>query len=418
MAKFVIQGGKKLEGEIAINGAKNGAFPLIAAAVLTGQDITLHNIPDITDIHNILEIVRGLGVSVDFKNHTVKLHAGQLKSGELNREISKRMRASILLTAPVLARLGQVQFPHPGGCVIGERPIDLFLYGYQRMGALEKGSDTLSLTLGRPKATTFVFPTISTTTTMCLMMLATVAEGTTRLVNAALEPEVTMLAEFLNQSGAKITGAGTATIIIEGISRYPDKKMEFMNIPDRVETGSFLFLAAATKSHLKLTGTAPEHQDVVLDTLERMGVPVRATGNTIEIEPAKTLKPITIKTHEYPGFATDLQSPLIIALTQADGTSIVHETIFEGRLFWLEDLQRMGARAMILDTQRASIEGPSPLVGKELRSPDLRAGMAYIIAGLAAQGTTTIHDVEIIDRGYERIEERLQAVGADIKRVQ
>lgn len=415
--EFVIHGGKKLEGSIAINGAKNGAFPLIAAALLTGQNTTLRSIPDITDIHNMLDLVRDLGVAVDFQNDTVKLHAGQLTGGELNRDISKRMRASILLTAPVLFRRGQVRFPHPGGCVIGERPIDLFLHGYQRMGSKSNVSEGIhELTLGRPAAIRFVFPTISTTATMCLMMLATVADGTSRLINSALEPEIVMLADFLNRSGAHISGAGTSTITIEGIKNYPNRAIDFTNIPDRVETGSFLFLAAATGSHLTLTKTAPEHQDIVLDTLERMGVPVRTERDTMEISPAGMLKPINIKTHEYPGFATDLQSPLIIALTQAEGTSIVQETIFEGRLFWLEDLKRMGAQVMILDTSRASIEGPSRLKGKDLRSPDLRAGMAYIIAGLVAEGETTVHDVEIIDRGYERIEERLQKLGADIIR--
>ena len=328
------------------------------------------------------------------------------------------LRASIELTAPVLARIGKVAFPHPGGCVIGERPIDLFLEGYQKMGAISSViEETHELTIERPKAITFVFPNVSTTATMCLMMLASVAEGTTSLINSACEPEIVMLADFLNQAGAHISGAGTSTISIEGISTFPEKELSFTNIPDRVETGSFLFLAAATKSHLQLTHTNASHQSVVLDLLDRMGVKTTITGDVIEIFPAEKMKAVSVKTHEYPGFATDIQSPLIVALTQSKGKSVVHETVFEGRMFWLEDLKRMGAHVMILDTHRASIEGPSQLKGKEVRSPDLRAGMAYIIAGLVADDTTVIHDIEIIDRGYERIEERLSSLGADIQRV-
>ena len=369
-------------------------------------------------MHNILELVRALGIQTDFENHTLKLYAGQLSSHELRRDISKRMRASIELTAPVLARLGIVAFPHPGGCVIGERPIDLFIEGYKKMGATSSVMEGMhTLKIKRPKPISFVFPNISTTATMCLMMLASVADGISTFYNSACEPEIVMLADFLNASGAKIKGAGTHTISIEGIDSYPDRDITFTNIPDRVETGSFLFLAAATKSNITLTHTNPSHQTVILDLLDRMGITINFFGDTIEISPPKHFNAISVKTHEYPGFPTDLQSPLVIALTQATGKSIVHETIFDGRMFWLEDLKRMGAHVMILDTHRASIEGPSKLKGKELRSPDLRAGMAYIIAGLAAKGTTVIHDIEIIDRGYEAIEKRLKAMGADIQRV-
>lgn len=418
--KFIVEGGKPLSGSIAVGGAKNGAFPLIAASVMTGQNVTLTNIPDIADVRNMLELVALLGVEVSFQDHTVKLQARQLTSHELARDISKRLRASVELTAPVLARLEKVRFPHPGGCVIGERPIDLFLNGYQAMGASSTETEEWHELVfsEKPKATTYVFPNISTTATMCLMMLATLAQGKTTLINSALEPEITMLADFLNKSGAKITGAGTSVITIEGIEKYQEQEITFANIPDRVETGSFLFLAAATKSHITITNTDPNHQAVVLDVLKKMSVETKISSSTIEVFPAQELKAVSVKTHEYPGFPTDLQSPLVIALSQASGKSIVFETIFEGRMFWLEDLKRMNAHVMILDTHRASIEGPSNLEGKEVRSPDLRAGMAYIIAGLVAKGTTTIHDVEIIDRGYEAIEVRLQNLGASIERVE
>ena len=416
--KFIVQGGKKLSGSIAVGGAKNGAFPLIAATLLTGQPTTLHNIPDIADIRNMLSLVEALGVDVSFENHTLIIHARQLTSHELVRDISKRLRASVELTTPLLARTGVARFPHPGGCVIGERPIDLFISGYQSMGAHSKEDEEwheIKLS-GKPKAISFVFPNISTTATMCLMMLATIADGKTTLLNSACEPEIVMLAEFLNACGARVTGAGTSTITIDGIEAYPDREAVFTNIPDRVETGSFLLLAAATKSHITVTDCTPEHQVIVLDALERMEVSCTIGNRSIEVHPAKHLKPINIKTHEYPGFPTDLQAPMVVALTQAEGTSIVFETIFEGRMFWIEDLKLMGARVMILDTHRASIEGPSELKDKEVQSPDLRAGMAYVIAGLLADGSTTIHNIEQIDRGYEHLEVRLNALGADITR--
>lgn len=275
---------------------------------------------------------------------------------------------------------------------------------------------SLSLS-GKPKAINYVFPNISTTATMCLLMLSTLAEGTSKLTNAACEPEIVMLADFLNTCGAHITGAGTPVIMIEGIESYPEREIAFTNIPDRVETGSFLLMAAATKSNLTVTHCNPDHQAVILDTLERMGVSYKVGPDSIAVSAPKHLKAVNIKTHEYPGFPTDLQAPMVVALTQAEGNSIVFETIFEGRMFWVEDLKLMDAKVKVLDAYRASIDGPCELRGREVRSPDLRAGMAYVIAALVAKGKSVIHDVEIIDRGYERIEKRLKTLGADIERV-
>ncbi len=415
--RFIINGGKKLEGEISAGGAKNGAFPLIAAALLTRQPTTLHNIPDISDIACMIELIENLGVEVEYKNHTLKIYAGQFIRSELDQVISKKLRASIVLVAPLLGATGKATFVHPGGDVIGERPIDLFVSGFKKMGATCTVTDsTYSVELNKPQAIRFMFPVISTTATMSLMTLATIAQGTTELLNAACEPEIVMLAEFLNAAGARITGAGTSTIRIDGIAQYPDREMEFTNIPDRVETGSLLLMGVAAQSNIVVTNTEPRHQDALLDTLERMGVPLTVTGDTIQVKPWESLRAVHIKTHEYPGFITDLQQPMVIAMTQAKGKSTVQETIFEGRMYWSEDLKRMGARVMILDTNRLSVEGPTVLEGKEVKGPDIRAGMAYVIAGLIAKGQSIIRDIETIDRGYENLENRLSALGADIRR--
>lgn len=415
--EFIIHGGKKLEGEIAVAGAKNGSFPLIAAALLTGQPTTIHNIPNIADIACMIELVQALGAEISYSDHTIRIHARQLTSSVIREDIAKRLRASILLAAPVLGRMGKVHFVHPGGDVIGERPIDLFLSFLDAMGATCTSREgTRDVAMGRPNAIRFVFPVISTTATMSLMTLATIGKGTTEIINAALEPEIAMLAEFLNAAGARIEGAGTPWIKISGIETFPDREVEFTNIPDRVETASFLCMAAATKSNIKVVKCEPLHQDAILELLRRMGVKSTIGKDWIEMHACDVMSPVHVKTHEYPGFATDLQQPLAIALTQAHGKSMVEETIFEGRMFWLEGLKQMGAHVMILDNNRAAIEGPCKLKGKELKSPDLRAGMAYIIAGLVATGTTTIHEAQIIDRGYESIETRLGALGADIKR--
>ncbi|TSC91998.1 MAG: UDP-N-acetylglucosamine 1-carboxyvinyltransferase [Parcubacteria group bacterium Licking1014_17] len=417
--RLIINGGKKLNGRIAVNGSKNCCLPLISAALLTGQHVTITNVPGIDDVKSITELINSLGVLCHFSNNTFEIYPGQITQNKLDRTMSRKMRASILLTAPVLARTGEVFFPHPGGCVIGERPIDIFLDGYQKFGAAAyKEGDDYAIRAKKLKAGEYFFNNVSVTATESLIMLATLAQGRTTLINAACEPEVVEMANFLNQCGAKITGAGTPFVTIDGISSYDTMKtVIYRNIPDRIEAGSFILMAVATGSEITVANCVPEHLQSLLTVLDRMQVGYEKQAGAVKILNGSVPSAVSVKTHEYPGFPTDLQSPLIVALTQAKGLSIVQETVFEGRMFWTEDLKRMGAEIMVLDTFRVSVQGPSKLRGHELESPDIRAGMAYVIAGLAAKGTTTVHGINLIDRGYERIENRLSEIGADVVRI-
>ena len=416
--QFIIQGGRKLKGSIRVNGSKNAGLPLLSAALLTGRNVTLNNIPDIADIQSSIKLMQNLGARVEFDNHTVKIKNGQLSSSVLNEEIAKKMRASIFFTVPVLARLKSVTFPHPGGCVIGERPIDIFTEGYRAFGAIVAHTQkSYTVTADQLRGTRFVFPIVSVAATENLMMIATVAQGDSTLINAAMEPEIIALADFLNSSGAHIEGAGTSVITIRGGTHYESDPDAFQNIPDRLEAGSLIILGVAANAELEITDLDPRHLDVLLLYLKKMDAQLEIGTSSVRTLMHDDLTVINIKTHEYPGFPTDLQSPMVVLMTQAQGQGIVHETIFEGRMAWAEDLKRMGANILPLDNFRIAITGPTPLHGRMADSLDIRAGMAYLIAGLIANGTSTINDIEKIDRGYERLEERLRAVGADIKRI-
>lgn len=415
--KFVITGGKKLSGSIPVRGAKNSALKLFAAALLTREQVTITNVPEVEDIHRIAEILAELGCTVEHPElGTYRVTAKDIKTSNINEEISKRLRASIVLTGPLLARTGKAEFPHPGGCVIGERPIDVFLDGYRALGStIDQDKNRYDIRAPHLKGARIFFNSVSVTGTETLMMAAVLAEGKTELVNCACEPEIAHLAEFLNTCGAKVTGAGTPQITIQGVKELSGGTCRV--IPDRIETGSFAVLAAATQSPITITGCEPSHVESLWHSLEKMGVNVAfPEPGTVRIIPSPTLTAVNVKTHEYPGFPTDLQAPLCVLLTQSVGSSLVHETIYEGRLYWTEELKRMGANVIQLDPHRIQIQGPTPLKGREIESPDLRAGMAFIIAALSAEGQSEIANVYQIDRGYEKIEERLQKIGADIKR--
>ena len=301
--------------------------------------------------------------------------------------------------------------------MIGERPIDVFLDGYQAFGAtVVHTQKTYTILGGNLHAARFVFPVMSVQGTESLMMLASRIRGTSTLVNAACEPDIEVLENFLNACGAKITGAGTPTISIEGTENWNEQDIEFTNMPDRIEAGSFVILGVAANADLEITDAEPRHLDVPLAAIRKMGANISVGDHAIHVMPNSNLTAAQIKTHEYPGFPTDLQSLMVVLMTKATGQSILHETIFEGRMAWAEDLKRMGANILNLDNFRVAVTGPTPLRGRTAESLDIRAGMAYLIAGLIAQGTSTINDIEKIDRGYERIEERLRAIGADIVR--
>ncbi len=401
-----------------VNGSKNGGLPLLSAALLTNKNAVLRNIPVITDISRSVDLMRQVGAVVDFTDHTITLTNGNLNSSELDIDIAKQMRASIFFTVPVLARTGEVKFPHPGGCVIGERPINLFIEGYTALGAkVTNDNHYYHITATQLSGVEFTFPIISVAGTENMMMLATIAEGVTTLINAAMEPEVVMLADFLNKCGALISGAGTSVITIRGKTKYNPDPIDFTNIPDRLEAGSFVILGNALNSEIEISECDPAHLSTLLAVLRKIGCKIEVGGSSIKTFTHGELTPTSIKTHEYPGFVTDLQSPMAVLLTQARGQSFVHETIFEGRMAWVEDLKHMGAKIINLDNFRIAIDGPTPLHGKVAESLDIRAGMAYLIADLLADGRSIINGIEKIDRGYENIEERLKAIGADIERV-
>lgn len=412
---FSIKGGKKLKGEIEVRGAKNAALKAFAASVLFDGPITLKNIPEVEDIRRISEIIEKSGGKViRLKKGEYKVD-GKVKNTRIDPELAKRLRASIVMTGPMLAKLGEVKFPHPGGCIIGKRPIDVFLDGYKALGAEVRASGGMyHIKAPKLKGGQYVFKTVSVTGTETLMLAATLARGKTILKNTAAEPEIASLADFLNKCGAKIKGAGTSVIEIQGVKKLKPKT--YTTIPDRIETGTFAILAAATGSRIKITKTNPEHLDILWAIFNDMGIKVKTARNSVEIIPTRKIKPLDIKTREYPGFPTDLQAPICVLLTQSDGQSIVHETIYEGRLFWTEELSRMGAHVVMSDPHRVVVSGPSNLKGREIDSPDLRAGMGLLTAALIAKGKTTLSNIYQIDRGYEKIEERLQKIGADIKR--
>lgn len=430
-AYFAIKGsgGKRtLEGEISVVGAKNAALKAVAAGILFKTPLALTNVPHIEDVSRMLDIIREMGGSASFDDHKVSLDTRKLSSTTITPEIAKRLRASIVLTGPILSRFGNVEFPHPGGCVIGERPIDLFIEGFMKMGATVKHVGKF-YNIRAPKSglsgAEIFFRVASVTGTETFMMAAVLAQGVTTIKNAAMEPEIAWLAEVLNASGARISGAGTPTITIKGTGALGVKANSageaFRVIPDRIEAGSFLILGALAAKKLTIKNIIPEHLESLIELLEYTGTSVTRGKDSITVAaPAKPAKlcAVSIRTHEYPGFPTDLQAPMMIYLTQAIGESLVFETIFEGRLNYTESLNRMGANITMMDPHRVLVRGATTLKGRRLESPDLRAGLAFVIAAAIASGESEIHNVYNIDRGYERVEERLRAIGMKIERVE
>ncbi len=419
-------GEKKLNGTISISGSKNTFLPLAASSLLFEGEVRLKNIPEISDLLGMFSMLQGLGAEIAHHTlHEVTLSTDGVKSSLLSPEIAKKMRGSVLLSGPTLARLGLVSFPHPGGCVIGERPIDLFLSGFEKMGAeVELSNEIYTVTAerGRLRGAEIFFPIQSVTGTETFLMAGVLAEGTTIIKNAALEPEIESLANFLVKGGAKISGIGTTTLMIEGRKELLSLSEEYEVIPDRIEAGSMVILGALCGDNLEITNLIPKHIESLLNALLRSGVEFEKGERSIIFRENgkrknESFHGVNIRTHEYPGFPTDLQAPMVVFLSQVSGESLVFETIFEGRLGYAEDIIRMGANIKVWDAHRATVKGPSILHGRRLESPDLRAGLAFIIAALVSSGESTIENIHYIDRGYEKIEERLARLGAKIKRV-
>ncbi len=421
--KFIIEGlaGKRtLRGEIGVKGAKNAVLKSFAAAVLFDDEVVLANVPEIEDVHRMLELLEALGATTEQRGEgTYAISPKEITGSSLDDAIARKLRASIVLTGPLLARFGSVTFPHPGGDIIGPRPINLFIEGFERMGAtvaFDGSRYTLSAPQGLIGCEIF-FMFMSVTATETLMMAATRAKGTTTLKNAAMEPEIVELAEYLKKCGARITGAGTPTIVIEGSGALLARGQTWHTIPDRIEAGTFLLLGALAAEEITITDCNPSHVEILTQLLLESGVSMDIGETSITVRGSGEPRAMQVRTHEYPGFATDLQPPMVVYLTQAHGESTVFESIWGGRLGYTQDLVRMGADITQWNPLQITVKGPTPLVGRELESPDIRAGLAFLMAGAIASGTSSLDHIYHIDRGYERIEDRLGHIGLNIKRV-
>lgn len=415
MEKYKITGNHPLSGEIKVSGAKNAALKILAASILSEEICQISNMPQIEDLKRMTEILKSLGAKISWSESTLEIDPSNIKKSTPDQQLIKKLRSSIMLVGPLLARFGEVTMSHPGGCIIGKRPIDLFMAGFKAMGAeIFDHGESFTLKAKKLKGAKIVLPKISVTVTESLMMTACLADGITTIINAAIEPEIPALADYLNRCGAKITGAGTPQIIIEGVKKLSGGKYEL--IPDRIEAGSFIMLGLATNSKIKITNCRPEHLETVLAILKNAGADLEIGPDYIITKPSH-LRGTEIQTHEYPGFPTDLQAPFTVLMTQANGRSLIHETIFEGRLFYTDKLNTMGADIIMCDPHRVIVSGKTQLSGKKLESPDLRAGMALIIAGLCAEGETIIDNIYQIERGYENIVPRLKMIGAKIETI-
>ena len=414
MDKLLITGGRQLNGEIAVSGAKNAALPILCASLLSADTLELDNVPELKDIGTTLTLLHQMGVSFERKGHRVSLQAAQLNSLEAPYELVKTMRASILVLGPLLARFGQARVSLPGGCAIGQRPVDQHIKGLAALGAdirIEHGFVVAQAK--RLKGATIRTDMVTVTGTENLMMAAVLAEGQTVLENAAREPEVTDLAELLIKMGARIEGHGTDRIVIEGVERLHGASHRI--VPDRIEAGTFLCAVAAAGGDVTLRHAAPDTLGAVLDKLREAGLAIETGPDWIRGAMRQRPHAVGFRTYEYPAFPTDMQAQLMAMNCIAEGTAVIVENIFENRYMHVQELRRMGARIDI-DGPTAVVTGVERLSGANVMATDLRASASLVIAGLAAEGDTVVERIYHLDRGYERMEDKLRAVGADIRR--
>jgi len=421
MDKFLIKGGRRLEGTVRISGAKNAALPAMAAALLTAEPVHLKNMPRVRDITTMGKLLAHTAAHVetpDVPPTDMTIQAEKVSDAEAPYELVRTMRASILMLGPLMGRLGYARVSLPGGCAIGSRPIDLHLKALEKMGAeISTASGYIEARVpagGRLRGAHIVFDKISVTGTENVLMAATLAEGDTQIENAAREPEVTDLVGLLTKMGAKIEGAGTSTLRIRGVGKLRGARHSV--IPDRIETGTFLVAGAMTGGELELVGCEPQHLTAVIAKLTEAGVEIRQQADRLRVRAARKLVAADVTTEEHPGFATDMQAQYMALATQATGASVIIETIFENRFLHASEMMRMGA-SISVEGREAVVRGPTPLGGTSVIASDLRASASLVLAGLVAKGETTVDRVYHIDRGYERIEEKLSAVGAHIERV-
>lgn len=417
MEKLVIVGGCRLRGTVAVNGAKNAALPLMAAALLTEEECVLENVPMVEDVRTMALLLAHLGCAVELDEaaHRVVIRAATLRTTDLPVALARRMRASFLLTGPLLARCGQARAPHPGGCAIGRRPVNVDIKGFQAMGAEVTLNEGLySLRAPRLVGQKIYLDYPSHTGTENLLMAACLAEGRTVIKHASAEPEVVALAEALVQMGARIHGAGSSLIEVEGVSRLRGVRLTVL--PDRLEAGTFAIAAALTGGDVVIENVCPAHMDPLTHKLLEVGAQVEEGPTWYRVTARGPLRAVELQTLPYPGFPTDLQAAFAVLLTQAVGTSLVHERVFDDRLQYTAELRKLGARISV-QGQTATIEGPTPLRGAPVRALDIRSGAALILAGLVAEGVTEVLDIHHVDRGYEALDRKLARLGASIWRV-
>ncbi|MEP7162750.1 MAG: UDP-N-acetylglucosamine 1-carboxyvinyltransferase [Candidatus Moraniibacteriota bacterium] len=418
MEVFEIEGGKSLSGRIAVSGLKNAATPIIAACLLTRETCVLSNIPRIEDVFRMLEIIESLGAMVEWRaDHTVAITARDIDPKKIDQEKVKRLRSSIFLLGALSGRFDSFDLRQPGGCIIGARPVDTHVDALEKLGVMIKNDEKgYQVNAARRVAGKVVLKEMSVTATENAMLVAATLPGTTTIKIAATEPHVEDLGYFLEKLGAKIEGLGTHTLSITGNQKLRGVAHEI--IPDHNEAATFLILGAATKSSITVVNAREDHLDIVLEKLREFGVDFTIKENEITVVPAKSMKAVTkIDTRTYPGIPSDIQAPLGVLAVLAEGETMIFDTLYEGRFNYVSELEKMGAKASILNPHQVVFHGPAELRGTVIKSFDLRAGAALIIAALSAHGKTVIEDIYQVDRGYEKIEERLQKIGAVIKRV-
>lgn len=418
MEYLEIVGGKKLSGEVVISGAKNAALPLIALSILTKNDLVISNLPNVVDIKTLIKLLENLGAKTEFlDNHSIKINTNSINSTKATYDIVRKMRASILVLGPLLARFGKCEVSLPGGCAIGARPIDLHLLALEKMGAkieIKDGYVVATAPKDGLKGATITFDKITVTGTENIIMAAALANGTTKLINAAKEPEVVALCQALKNSGVEISGIGSDELTIKGTKKDLLNIKNIEVIPDRIEAGTYLCAAAITNSKITISKCEPNHLGAILSKFEDMGFKFEIKKDKITILPAEKINSTEIITTEYPGFPTDMQAQFMAVCCVANGTSIIDERLFENRFMHVAELLRMGADIK-LSTHTATINGKS-LSAADVMATDLRASSALVIAGLVAKGTTKVHRIYHLDRGYEGLEKKLSSLGAKITR--
>lgn len=416
MQRIVIEGGRPLKGKIKISGAKNAALPILAATILTEEKCIIHNVPKLKDVDTFVQLLVTLGSKIKKESQNrLSVDSSKIYNHKAPYELVKTMRASFLVMGPLLARLGEAKVSLPGGCAIGARPINLHLNGFELMGAkISIKNGYVVAKADKLKGAKIYFDRSTVTGTENLMLAAVLAKGTTLLENAAREPEIVNLAKILNKMGAKIDGAGTNMIKIDGVARL--KGFDEAIIPDRIEAGTFMIAASVTGGEIEIENCIPEHVEALSVKLQSAGAEIVTKDNSLLIKGRCPVEPVNFMTSPYPGFPTDMQAQFMVLMAIATGTSTISETIFENRFMHVAELRRMGAN-IITEGHTAMVRGVKELLGAPVMATDLRASASLILAGLAAKGITTISRIYHLDRGYERIEEKFSALGASIERI-